>query len=581
MTGEEKKADQRQRTELLERIAELLEVTYRSADLGNFDDPLVEAVYIMISRQTREEVYRKIFSDLRDRYPRWLDVLAAPRRELRNLLRPSGFYEQRTDQLKEMLTAVRASNKVRDVGPYGTPAGDLTLDFLHTMDDHEAERFLRELPGIGPKSARCVLSYALKRNTFAVDTHVRRIFVRLNLTKSQGIKADHDPFQDVVPPKLRMQLHVNLVHHGRAVCHQTKPACEQCVLVSFCKEGRRRAAAAADPETPVAIDLFSGAGGLSEGFQQEGFRVALAVERERHAAQTYRANHPGVPVIEEDVASLDARKARKLAIAAKDVSAVIAGPPCQGYSAAGSRVPGDQKNFLFRQVARLASELDAEFTVMENVPGVQRVNGQRFLRRILDCLRSYGFSAGRYLVDAQDFGVPQRRRRYFFLARKRGSGPRPSAPVPDVVNHQPGLLRERLEDLPEFGPGVRAEYYRLPDGTHLLNGSTMRHSPRVVRKIRKIKPGGGPISYRRLDEDAARTLIAGHRAMPVHPWLDRTISVREAARIQGFRDDYVFCGPPSEQPLQVANAVPPAVGAAVARVIHQSWREQSPAPTTA
>jgi len=92
-----------------------------------------------------------------------------------------------------------------------------------------------------------------------------------------------------------------------------------------------------------------------------------------------------------------------------------------------------------------------------------------------------------------------------------------------------------------------------------------------VRKIRKLKPGQGPISYRRLDEDAARTLIAGHRALPVHPWLHRTISVREAARIQGFRDDYVFCGPPSEQPLQVANAVPPAVASAVARAVRECW----------
>ena len=534
----------------------------------------------MISRQTREEVYRKVFNDLRNRYPRWLDVLAAPRRDLRDLLRPSGFCEQRADQLKEMLTAVRDSNKARAVGPFGTPAGDLTLDFLQAMDDHEAEKFLRALPGIGTKSARCVLSYALKRDTFAVDTHVRRIFLRLNLTRSQGIKADHDPFQDAVPPRLRTQLHVNLVHHGRAICHQTKPACDQCVLVSFCEEGRRRAAATTDPDAPVVIDLFAGAGGLSKGFRREGFRIALAVDRDRHAAQTYRANHPGVPVIEEDVAALDAQRVRKLAIAAKDVDAIIAGPPCQGYSAAGNRVPEDQKNLLFRQVARLASELDAEFTVMENVPGMQRVNGQRFIRRILDCLRSYGFSAGRHLVNAQDFGVPQRRQRYFFLARKRGSGPRPTAPQPEVRSHQPGLLRKQLEDLPDFEPGVEAEYYRLPDGRYLLNGSTMRHSAKVVRKISKIQPGEGPISYRRLDEDAARTLIAGHRAMPVHPWLDRTISVREAARIQGFRDDYVFCGPPSEQPLQVANAVPPAVGVAIARVIHQSWRDQPQTPRT-
>lgn len=573
MSGPLAASEREQTSGLVERIAELLEVTYRSADLGNFENPLEEAVYIMISRQTREEVYREVFATLRRCYPRWEQVAAAPRDELRDLLRPAGFYEQRADQLKALLEAVAETNREREVGPFGQPATDLTLDFLHEMSDEEAEAFLRGLPGIGPKSARCILSYSLGRNTFAVDTHVRRIFIRLGLVESRGIKADHDPFQEAVPPRLRTQLHVNMVHHGRAVCRETNPACQQCVLVSFCGDGRRRAAGAADPAAPVALDLFAGAGGLSEGFEQEDFRIALAVDGDRHAAQTYRANHPGVPVAEEDVADLTAERVRELGVGADRIDAVIAGPPCQGYSAAGKRLPDDQKNFLFRHVARLARALSAEFVVMENVPGLQRVNGRRFVRRILDCLRRNGFSAGRHLLNAQDFGTPQRRRRYFFLARRRGAGPRPGPPAPTVKSHESGLLRKRLQDLPELAHGQRAEYHPLPGGDHLLNGSTMRHSARVVRKIRKLKPGQGPISYRRLDEDAARTLIAGHRALPVHPWLHRTISVREAARIQGFRDDYVFCGPPSEQPLQVANAVPPAVAAAVAGCVRQAWEE--------
>lgn len=559
---------------VIDRIAELLEVTYRSADLGNFEDPLEEAVYIMISRQTREEVYREVFAALRRRFPRWVDILASRRRELRDLLRPAGFHEQRADQLRCFLAAVRDSNKERLTGPFGDPPGDITLGFLHGMGDSEAEAFLRGLPGIGPKSARCILSYSLKRDAFAVDTHVRRIFVRLGLVESRGIKADHDPFQDAVPMRLRRQMHVNLVHHGRAVCKQTNPKCDKCVLVSFCEEGRRRAAATIDPDAPVAVDLFAGAGGLGEGFQQRGFRIALAVDQNRHAAQTYRANHPGVPVVEQDVATLEGEEVRHLAIAAHRVDAVIAGPPCQGYSAAGKRVPEDQKNFLYRQVARLADDLEAEFVVMENVPGLQQVNGRRFSRSILDCLRRHGFTAGRHLLTALDFGVPQQRRRYFFLARRRGTGDRPPAPAPEAcIGVQPGALRKCLEDLPAFGPGQEAEYYRLPDGHYLLNGSTMRHSRKVVKKIHHIKPGAGPISYRRLEEDVARTLVAGHRALPVHPWLDRTISVREAARIQGFRDDYVFCGPRWEQPLQVANAVPPPVGAAIANVIHNAWRQ--------
>lgn len=142
-------ASDRERTSgLVERIAELLEVTYRSADLGNFEDPLEEAVYIMISRQTREEVYREVFAALRDRYPRWQDAAAASRNELRDLLRPAGFYEQRADQLKALLDAVAEANRMRGIGPFGKPPADLTLNFLDQLSDEEAEAFLQRLPGI-------------------------------------------------------------------------------------------------------------------------------------------------------------------------------------------------------------------------------------------------------------------------------------------------------------------------------------------------------------------------------------------------------------------------------------------------
>jgi DNA (cytosine-5)-methyltransferase 1 len=104
----------------------------------------------------------------------------------------------------------------------------------------------------------------------------------------------------------------------------------------------------------------------------------------------------------------------------------------------------------------------------------------------------------------------------------------------------------------------------------------MRHSDRVVAKIKQIKPGSGPISYRRLEGDLARTLVAGHRALPVHPTLHRTISVREAARLQGFPDSYAFCGPRAEQPLQIANAVPPPVAKALGRHLLPYLREEVP-----
>ena len=307
------------------------------------------------------------------------------------------------------------------------------------------------------------------------------------------------------------------------------------------------------------------------------FRVALAVETDRNAAQTYRLNTPGTPVIEESVTSLSGSRIREFVPRLKEPSAVLAGAPCQGYSAAGAREPKDPRNYLYRHVGRIAGELNAQTVVLENVPGVQRVNGVGFLPSVLASLRRRGYSAAACLLTASHFGVPQNRRRFFVLASRSDLGKAPTRPLPThracgTPSSKNGLedlpetpsLRSFLSDLPSMEPGVEAERLKLPDGGELFNASTMRHCARVLIKIRNIRPGEGPISYRRLEETEARTLVAGHRALPVHPWLDRTISVREAARVQGFPDSYFFCGPRAEQPLQVANAVPPPVARALA-----------------
>lgn len=557
---------------VVERVAELLEVTYRSADLGNVDDVLTESVYILLSLNTRERVYQRVFRELRLAYPSWAEVLAAPQHKLEALLRPAGLQGQRARKMQQLLARVLEDNLQRNVGP--AVGADLTLDYLRGLDEGAAMSFLLSLPGIGPKSAHCILAYSLGHPRFAVDTHVERIFRRLGLVpprRSPNSKVDHSDFESIVPPRLRKQLHINLIHHGRAVCQNRSAQCSACVLISFCSEGLKRATERAG-SSPVAIDLFSGAGGLGSGFRTEGFHIALAVEHDRNAAQTYRANNAGVPVLEADVATLDGKRLKKQYVGSVPVEAVLAGPPCQGYSSAGNRLPHDSKNRLFEQVVRVAEELQSHLIVMENVPGLRRVNGVGFSEAIVKRLRR-SYEAEGYELLACEFGVPQERRRIFFLGRLKGRGP---APVPPAPTHRPhgawgaGLpvtpsLESQLAGELEFGPGEDAEWRVLPRGVELLNASTMMHSAAVVAKIAAIEPGGGPISYRRLERDVARTLVAGHRALPVHPWLDRSISVREAARIQGFPDSYVFCGPRAEQPLQVANAVPPPLARAVAR----------------
>ena len=566
---------------VIDRVDEILEATYLSGDLGNVSDVLAETVYILLSRQTRETVYQRVYSDLRRRFTTWERMLRARSSTLERVIRPAGLSQQRVAQLRALLREVDRTNREFHVGPYGRDGGDLTLEFLRTWSSEATEAFLEKLPGIGPSSTRCVLAYALGEDRFAVDTHTRRILGRLGIVDDKPGKPNHDDFEVAIPKAARVRLHVNLVHHGRAVCRESAPRCESCPLISFCVTGRSKVASITGRDS--VIDLFGGAGAMGLGFKQAGFRIAAAVEIERHAAQTYRLNHPGVPVFETSVEDVTGEVLRSW-LPGLDVPAVVmAGPPCQGYSVAGARTIGDRRNRLFQHVSRLARELGARSVLIENVPGVRRVNGVRYTERITASLQRAGFATWKHpaILRASDFGVSQNRRRLFFVGVRPGIA-MPDVPIPTHV--PPGVAKpdqalahtvtliERLWDLPNLGPGEGSERLQLSDGRVVLNSTAMKHSPKVVTKIKAIPPGGGPISYRRLEDDVARTLIAGHRALPVHPTQHRAITVREAARIQGFPDTYFFCGPRASQPLQVANAVPPALARAVARELRKSLK---------
>ena len=422
------------------------------------------------------------------------------------------------------------------------------------------------------------------RDRLAGDRHVHRILGRLGVVEDEARTPSQEAL-GAVPKPVRARLHANLVSHGQAVCAEVAPRCGSCSLVSFCETGRSRVADAAG--SPAVVDLFGGAGAMGLGFEQAGFRIAAAVEIERHAAQTYRLNHPGVPVLEASVEDVSGDALRSWVPGLDAPAAVIAGPPCQGYSAAGARTIGDERNLLFRHVSRLARELRARSVMIENVPGVRRVNGVGYTERITASLRGAGYVTWEQPVTlrASDFGISQNRRRLFFV----GVGPGVDLPVPPTPTHSPpndaatdrslhqtARLLERLRDLPSLGPGEGSERLQLPDGRVVLNSTAMNHSQRVVTKIESIPQGGGPISYRRLNDDVARTLVAGHRALPVHPIEHRTITVREAARIQGFPDTYFFCGPRASQPLQVANAVPPALAQAIAEALQTSLETSDP-----
>lgn len=351
--------------------------------------------------------------------------------------------------------------------------------------------------------------------------------------------------------------------HARRVCMVNNPKCRNCVLVSFCPTGLENHKHYRDGR-PVALDLFAGAGGLSAGFQKEGFRIVLAVEKSRHAAQTFRHNHPGVPVLEIDARKLTAESVFAITgLRPGEISVVMGGPPCQGYSAAGLRKPRREQNLLYRVVARTAHGVGAPVLMMENVPGLEKVGGVNFKTKILDFISEQGFNVKAVELDASEYGVPQKRRRLLFLGIRKGIGKTPELLMPPRARRIASVIKV-LNGLPSLISGVGNAVTVTPKG-QLFNHQAMRHSAKVIRKIKKIKPGSGPISYRRLPLTLAHTIIAGHRALPVHPKYHRSITVREAARIQTIPDSFRFLGPHAEQPLQVANAVPYNMARALGR----------------
>jgi DNA (cytosine-5)-methyltransferase 1 len=613
----------------LREVARILAVLYRSPDLGNKQDPTDELVYIILSRKTPERAYQATFATLKNRFPCWDDLLETPRQEIENLVRSGGLSGKKTTSLFGALTALRER------------FGSCSLEQARSLPDEELEAFLCSLPEIQRKSAYCIMMYSFGRQVFPADTHVGRVLSRLGPYRELGLSLeglDHKKLQkilaDLAPPNLRYSLHVNLVVHGRAVCRAITPLCGRCELRNFCASYRRAEAARVQSlDLPTVVDLFAGAGGLSQGFTQAGFKVHFAVERDPGAVKTYRLNHPEVPddrVLAADISLLKEGELRRL-VGRKRLDVLAGAPPCQGYSTAGFRSKktltgyrpdGDDRNFLFEHMVRAALELRPRLFLMENVPGMHsaRKENLSFLEAAARMLEARGkFTTAIWRLNASAFGVPQDRIRYFLVASSTGGLPaRPAEEYQDI--HRPDLdhdalppvtLAEALFDLPprEAGTGVAIEGWAPGDRasdrrfrrylskvgivrpSRLLFNHTVRyHNPRDLELYSLLRPGEDSIhlleqhgredlmryrkdvfddKYARLRGDRPSKTVVSHLAKDgngyIHPEQPRSITLREAARLQSFHDGYVFCGSPSDQWIQLGNAVPPVLARAIAQ----------------
>jgi DNA (cytosine-5)-methyltransferase 1 len=326
-------------------------------------------------------------------------------------------------------------------------------------------------------------------------------------------------------------------------------------------------------DRPVVVDLCCGMGGLSLAARDLGMRVAVGVDVDTHAARTFRKNFPEAEFMEGSVRSSKVlHRCLELLNQSRGCSIpsiVVSGPPCQGFSVAGSRDPRDPRNQILVAVARAIAELNPRCALIENVSMILSPPNSSRLTRFEGVLTDAGYFVITLLLDAADFGVAQRRKRAFFLVTQQELD---KNEIQDRLDHlkKPQLtVQHALRGL--RSPKVRPEDYDdEKECTGLHNHLAMRHSRRVINKIAALEPGTGPMSYRKLHpSQPSKTLFSGHRAPPAHFREPRSITVREAARLQGFPDSFRIYGSFGNQMQQVTNAVPPPLAKVVLSVLMQ------------
>lgn len=404
---------------------------------------------------------------------------------------------------------------------------------------------------------------------------------------------------------------MSAVAHGRARCFAQNPNCSDCPVSDYCSHPKATTPLpiALRPR-PLAIDLFAGAGGLSLGLAKAGFSVIQAVERDPHAAATYRRNHPKTDLIEDDIQSLDPVAClARLGLRPGDVSVLVAGPPCQGFSESNrrTRTLDNPKNHLYQQFLRFLNVIGPTWFILENVAGLRTLAGGKILREIIQRCRSLGYDADWKELNAADYGVPQFRRRIFVVGNCLGLPIRFPGPT-----HGPGrrpyvTTLQAIGDLPQLESGASSDYLPYRRNGHFLSQyqRTMRasancaslvqgnlvslNSKKVLQRYAHIGPGHNWQAipkdlldnyadcsrchtgiYHRLEWHKPSKVIGNFRKnMLIHPSQNRGLSVREAARLQSSPDNYIFLGSIGFQQQQVADSVPPLLAEAVARCIRE------------
>lgn len=318
------------------------------------------------------------------------------------------------------------------------------------------------------------------------------------------------------------------------------------------------------------IDIFSGAGGFSLGFNNKGFQNIFSIDIDKSSCETYKYNFPNHKLIEKDICQLSDKEIKNL-IGIADIDVVIGGPPCQGFSLAGNigrMFVEDTRNRLFKEFVRVVNAVKPSFFVMENVAYLYNYNKGKMRKEIITDFEKLGYNVECRILNSADYGVPQIRKRVIFIGSRGKQKIEFPKPTTDVYL----TVKEAISDYPILLSGEKST---------IPNHVAMTHSTQMLEKMSYISDGGNreeiPIKIRPKSGDARKYIryksdkpsvcITGDMRKIFHYEQNRALTVRELAELQSYPYNYIFKGTKISQQQQVGNSVPPKMAEAIAGVI--------------
>lgn len=318
------------------------------------------------------------------------------------------------------------------------------------------------------------------------------------------------------------------------------------------------------------IDLFSGAGGFSLGFDNKNFQNIFSIDIEPNFCETYKYNFPNHNLIEKDICELSDSAMQNL-IKFNEIDVVIGGPPCQGFSIAGNigrKFVDDPRNRLFKEFVRVVKVVKPKFFVMENVARLYTHKKGQTRNEIIKDFEKLGYKVDCKILNSADYCVPQIRNRAIFI----GSSENIEIKFPVKGIEKYITVKEALSKYPKLESGQESS---------IPNHISMSHSAQMLKKMSyvtdggdrneipvKIRPTSGDVrKYIKYASDKPSVCVTGDMRKIFHYEQNRALTVRELAKLQSFPDNFVFKGNRISQQQQVGNSVPPKMAEAIAEII--------------